>query len=151
DTCFPSLRKKDKAWNKVQDIMILSMFSRDTKLLKGGGVSEMVQYGFAQLRSFKRLASLNTLRKDAITIQIAEPIPILAFREYMRTHPDEFETQLYQNLSSIDYNASCAGFLFEPCLTIPLVELFNTKSCKEHDLFTNIENIDKLNLLTFKT
>ena len=41
-------------------------------------------------------------------------------------------------------------FSFKPCLTIPLVELFNAKSCKELDLFTNIENIDKLNLLSYE-
>lgn len=34
-------------------------------------------------------------------------------------------------------------------MAIPLVELFNAKSCKEHDVFinTNIENINQLDLL----
>ncbi|CAB5180201.1 unnamed protein product [Rhizophagus irregularis] len=147
ESCFPRLHEKKEAWNKVLDIVILSMFSRDTKIIRGGRVLEMVQYGFAQLCSFKRLADLNTLQKDAITVQIAEPVPILAFREYIRKHPEVFETKLkdgnsdlqplylldfwlrrptlfetwlYQNLSSVHYNASCA------------------------------ENIDKLNLLSYE-
>ncbi|CAB4412113.1 unnamed protein product [Rhizophagus irregularis] len=124
ESCFPRLHEKKEAWNKVLDIVILSMFSRDTKIIRGGGVLEMVQYGFAQLCSFKRLADLNTLQKDAITVQIAEPIPILAFREYIRRHPEVFETKV----GCLHYNASCAGFLFKPCLTIPLAELFNAKS-----------------------
>ncbi|GBC18275.2 hypothetical protein RIR_jg1746.t1 [Rhizophagus irregularis DAOM 181602=DAOM 197198] len=61
-------------------------------------------YGFAQLCIFKRLADLNTFEMDAITVRIVEPIPILTFKEYLKS------------------------FLFEPCLTIPLVELFNAKS-----------------------
>ena len=32
-------------------------------------------------------------------------------------------------------------------MTIPLAELFNSESCKEHVLFTGIENIDKLDSL----
>ncbi|GES88202.1 hypothetical protein GLOIN_2v1558481 [Rhizophagus clarus] len=150
ESCFPYLHEKKEAWNKIKDIVILSMFSHHTKLVRGSEVSEMVQYGFAQLCIFKHLADLNILQKDAITVQIAEPIPILASKEYIRKHPEEFETWLYRNLSSVHYNASCAGFLFEPCLTIPLAELFNAKSCKEHNLFTNIENIDKLNLLSYE-
>jgi hypothetical protein len=146
-SCFPFLCKKKHAWDKVKDIAILSLFSHYTKLVRGSGVSEMVQYGFAQLCELKGLADLNTLKKDAITVRIAEPIPILAFREYIKENPDEFETQLYRNLCSVHYNASCAGFLFEPCLTIPLAELFNSKSCKEHVLFTGIKDIDKLDSL----
>ncbi|CAB4410010.1 unnamed protein product [Rhizophagus irregularis] len=85
-------------------------------------------YGFAQLCSFKRLADLNTFEMDAITVRIVELIPILTFKEYLKS------------------------FLFEPCLTIPLVELFNAKSCKEHYLFTNTnaENINHLDLLSCK-
>ncbi|CAB4389528.1 unnamed protein product [Rhizophagus irregularis] len=94
ESCFPRLHEKKEAWNKVLDIVILSMFSRDTKIIRGGRVLEMVQYGFAQLCSFKRLADLNTLQKDAITVQIAEPVPILAFRDYIRKHPEVFETKV---------------------------------------------------------
>jgi hypothetical protein len=152
DTCFPSLHNKPHAWNKMKDIVIFSMFSRSTKLLRGRGVAELVQYGFAQLCEFDYLVDLNTLEKDAITVRIAEPIPILAFRDYIREHPTELESQLYENLFSVHYRESCAGFLFEPCLTIPLAGLFNAKSCKEHVLFINtaIENIDKLDLLSCK-
>ncbi|GES79877.1 hypothetical protein GLOIN_2v1558481 [Rhizophagus clarus] len=145
--CLPRLREKREVWNKVRDIIILNMFSHCTQIVRGSGVSEMVQYGFAQLCSFENLLSLSRLKEDAITVRIAEPIPILAYREYLKKHPDEYETHLFQKLSSFHYNASCVGFLFESCCTILLAELFNAKTCKEHDLFTTIKNIDKLDSL----
>ena len=127
ESCFPCLREKKEAWNKMRDIVILSLFSHDAILMKGDGVSQMVQYGFAQLDNIRHLADMNTLDENAITVRIAEPIPIFAFREYLNKHPNELEAQLYQNLNSVHYNAVCAGFLFEPCLTIHLAELFNGK------------------------
>ncbi|CAB4492430.1 unnamed protein product [Rhizophagus irregularis] len=114
ESCFPRLHEKKEAWNKVLDIVILSMFSRDTKIIRGGRVLEMVQYGFAQLCSFKRLADLNTLQKDAITVQIAEPVPILAFREYIRKHPEVFETKVgcqnIDKLNLLSYEATIRNF-----------------------------------------
>ena len=147
ESCFPRLHEKKEAWNKMRDIVILSLFSHDAILMKGDGVSQMVQYGFAQLDNIRHLADINTLDENAITVRIAEPIPIFAFREYLNKHPNELEAQLYQNLNSVHYNAVCAGFLFEPCLTIHLAELFNGKICKDHILFKNIDNINKLDLL----
>src|SRR5687768_14784150 len=61
---FFHLREKTEAWIKAKDIMILSIFSHRTKLARGSRVSEMVQYGFAQLCSFEHLAYLNTLKED---------------------------------------------------------------------------------------
>jgi hypothetical protein len=145
--CFPRLYEKKVVWDKVRDIVILNMFSHCIQIVRGSGVSEMVQYGFAQLCSFENLTSLSRLKEDVIKLQIAEPIPILAYREYLKKHPDEYETHLFQNISLFHYNASCVGFLFEPCCTIPLTELFNAKTCKEHYLFTTIENIDELDSL----
>ncbi|CAG8549154.1 802_t:CDS:2 [Funneliformis mosseae] len=62
-------------------------------LLKGDEGAEMVQYGFSQLCSFEHLEDLNALQMDAISIQIAELVPILVIREYIKKHPDEFEAQ----------------------------------------------------------
>lgn len=59
----------------------------------------MVQYEFAQLCNIKHLADLNTLEKDAITVRIAEPIPILAFREYLKSILMNFRPS--QNLNSL--------------------------------------------------
>ncbi|CAB4480116.1 unnamed protein product [Rhizophagus irregularis] len=42
-------------------------------------------YGFAQLCSFKRLADLDTFEMNAITVRIVEPIPILTFKEYLKS------------------------------------------------------------------
>ncbi|CAG8474067.1 7135_t:CDS:10 [Funneliformis mosseae] len=54
-SCFPNLRKKKEAWNKVLNIMILSLFSHHTKLVKGDGIAEMVQYGFPNFAVSKSL------------------------------------------------------------------------------------------------
>ena len=86
-------------------------------------------------------------------MEIQETIPFLAFREYLEKDcrdRNELEKKLLQDMCSVHYNASCAGLLFEPYLTIALEELFNKKICKEHRLFTDIKNIDKLRLLSHK-
>ncbi|CAI2176756.1 2517_t:CDS:2 [Funneliformis geosporum] len=154
ESCFPKLREDKEVWNKVMDIVTLSMFSNSAMVVRGGGVIEMVQYGFAQLCDFNGLVSdQDIFQKDVIEVQIAETIPFLAFREYIKEdchNRNEIEEKLLQNLCSIYYNASCAGFLFEPYLPIALEELFNEKICKEHRLFTDIKNIDKLGLLSYK-
>ncbi|KAF0490588.1 hypothetical protein F8M41_021936 [Gigaspora margarita] len=153
NTCFYFLLKKKVVWNKVRDITIISMFSRWSKHVRGDGVAEMVQYGFAQLDSIDGPTDLSIFEKDAITVRIAESFPILAFIEYVREKPKdlpgEIEKQFLQNLCSVFSNASCAGYLFEPYLTIPLAKLFNGKSCKSHPLFANISNINKLDLLSY--
>ncbi|CAG8442052.1 1443_t:CDS:10, partial [Funneliformis caledonium] len=107
-SCFPNLRKKKEAWNKVLNIMILNLFSYHTKLVKGNGIAEIVQYEFAQLCSFKGLYDLNTFQMDVISVQIAELISILTFRDYMKKTPNEFKAKLLENLCSVHYNASCA-------------------------------------------
>jgi len=136
------------------DIVTLSMFSTCIMTVKGEGVIEMVQYGFAQLCDFKRLASdQDIFHKDVIEMQIAETIPFLAFREYIEKDchdRKELEKKLLDNLCSVHYNASCAGFLFEPYLPIVLEKLFNGIICKDHRLFTDIKNIDNLELLSYK-
>ncbi|CAG8839878.1 7695_t:CDS:2, partial [Racocetra persica] len=144
---------KKVVWNKVRDVTIFSMFSRWTKYVRGDGVAEMVQYGFAQLDSIDGPANSTMFQKDAITVCIAELLPILAFIEYVKENPNNtpevIESHLLQNLCSVHYNASCAGYLFEPYLTIPLAKLFNGKSCKNHPLFANISNIEKRDLLSY--
>ena len=44
--CFSHLHEKKEAWNKMQDIIILILFSHNIILMKGDGISQMVQYGF---------------------------------------------------------------------------------------------------------
>ncbi|GBC05483.1 hypothetical protein RclHR1_06250005 [Rhizophagus clarus] len=81
-------------------------------------------------------------------------IPFLAFKEYLEkdcSDCNEIEKKLLQNLCSVYYNASCAGFHFEPYLLIVLEKIFNEKICKEHPLFADIKNIDKLSLLSCKS
>ncbi|CAG8512436.1 14519_t:CDS:2, partial [Racocetra fulgida] len=79
---------KKVVWNKVRDVTIFSMFSRWTKYVRGDGVAEMVQYGFAQLDSIDDPENLTMFQKDAITVRIAEPLPILAFIEYVKENPE---------------------------------------------------------------
>lgn len=130
------------------------MFSSSTMVVRGGGVIEMVQYGFAQLCDYKHLASdQDMFNKDVIEVQIQETIPFLAFREYTEKDchdREELERKLLQDICSVYYEASCAGFLFEPYLTIALEKLFDGKIYKEHRLFTDIENIDDIRLLSYK-
>jgi hypothetical protein len=153
--CFPKLRNKKEVWSKVIDIVTLSLFSTYAIIVRGKGVIEMLQYGFAQLCDFKGLASDQTIfENDCIEVQIAETIPFLAFREYLEKDccdRDELEKKLFQDLCSVHYNASMAGFLFEPYLTIALEKLFNEKICMDHSLFADIKNIDNLKLLSYKT
>ncbi|CAB4426182.1 unnamed protein product [Rhizophagus irregularis] len=64
---FLKLRKDKEVWNKVMDIVTLSMFSSSGIVVRGGGVIEMVQYGFARLCDYKHLASdQDIFRKDVI-------------------------------------------------------------------------------------
>ncbi|CAG8655055.1 7622_t:CDS:2 [Funneliformis caledonium] len=88
-----NVNEKERSMEQIADIMIRSMLSHYTKLVKGDEGAEMVQYGFSQLCSFEHLEDLNALQMDAISIQIAELIPILVIREYIKKHPDEFEAQ----------------------------------------------------------
>jgi hypothetical protein len=151
-TCFPKLRENEKVWSKVMDIATLSMFSNSTIIVKGQGVIEMVQYGFAQLCDYKHLgvSDQSPFQEDVIEVQIQETIPILAFMEYVKKdcHDcNEIEVKLLQNLCKVHYNASCAGFLFEPYLTISLEEFFHEKICMNNDFFTGIKDIDNIKQL----
>ncbi|RIB19875.1 hypothetical protein C2G38_2244894 [Gigaspora rosea] len=51
----------------------LGMFSRWSKYVRGDGVDEVVQYGFAQLDRIGGPTDLAIFEKDAITVRIAEP------------------------------------------------------------------------------
>ncbi|GES83135.1 hypothetical protein GLOIN_2v1737263 [Rhizophagus clarus] len=106
EDCFSKLRDKKEVWDKVMDIVTPSMFSNSKKTVRGGGVIEMVQYGFAQLCDYKLLASDRDIFQEDVI-------------------------ELY--------------------LSIVLERLFNEKICKEHHLFTDIKNIDKIKLLSFKS
>ncbi|GES97811.1 hypothetical protein GLOIN_2v1670961 [Rhizophagus clarus] len=84
------------------DIATLNMFSNSTMVVRGGGVIEMVQYGFAQLCDYKHLASdQDIFQKDVIEVQIQETIPFLAFMEYVEKDchdRNEVEEKLLQDL-----------------------------------------------------
>ncbi|GBC03374.1 hypothetical protein RclHR1_00510005 [Rhizophagus clarus] len=138
------------------DIATLNMFSNSTMVVRGGGVIEMVQYGFAQLCDYKHLASdQDIFQKDVIEVQIQETIPFLAFMEYVEKDchdRNEVEEKLLQDLCKVHNNASCAGFLFEPYLTISLEKFFNETICMNNDFFTGIKDIDNIKqLLSYKS